>query len=257
MDLGKILIARKTRNYIGLEAVEIAMAKKLGGGGVTIVPFATGEDDEIVAMIQAAHAGTLDLQTDGGWAVGDSRTISIGSFTDGAGTTHAQQNIAIAISSFGDYNNCGCVMQFDFVENLATTIRLSDVASNAGGYGATEMYSTTLPALVNALPAWLKNSLVTFSVLSSAGSKSSTILTVTNNKLALRSESEVIGYASKSFSGEGEGLPYYYNMLSRMRNGWLRSPKKDSSESFLAWSGNRTEGIFPNNAKGVRPFGCL
>lgn len=33
MDLAKIIIASKTRNYTDLDAVEIAMAKKLGGGG--------------------------------------------------------------------------------------------------------------------------------------------------------------------------------------------------------------------------------
>ena len=207
-------------------------------------------------MIQAAHAGTINLQTDGGWAVGDERTITISSFTDGSGTTHAEQRRNIIITSFDDYNSCGCVMQFD-MWSLMQKIRMSDVGENAGGYGATEMYSTTLPALVNALPAWLKNSLITFSVLSSAGSKSPTILTVPNNKLALRAESELIGYASKSFSGEGVGLPYYEDNPNHRSNGWTRSPKNDSDGSFLVWSYNKFEGLFPNNPAYVGPFGCL
>ena len=39
--------------------------------GVKLVSFSFGTDEEIVAMIDAARNGTIDLQTDGGWRVAE------------------------------------------------------------------------------------------------------------------------------------------------------------------------------------------
>ena len=270
MDLAKIIIAGKTRNYTGLDAAEIVMARKLGGGGgAQIVPFATGTDEQIVAMIQAAHAGTIDLQTDGGWAVGDTRTINIAAFTAGGNVAVAQQDIDIVITSFDEYMSCGNVLQFDFKDELAQAVRVMTSFTNVGGYGASEMYSTTLPALVNALPEWLKNSLIEFSCLASAGGQLSAIETITGNKLALRSEIEVKSDASRSFSGEGSYIPYYTaetRVKKRGHNGtgtgwdaawWLRSPEKNSSNYFVVCVNDGTNATGAQQNHGVAPFGCL
>lgn len=238
-----------------------------GGGGVTIVPWSTGTDAEIGDMIDAAHAGTIDLQQDGGWAVGDVRSITISAFTGGGNTSHASQTIDIVISSFSDYNSCGCVMQFDFKDELATGVRMNSSHTNAGGYGASEMKLTTLPALVNALPTWLKNALIEFSVLASAGSKSSTIETVTGNKLALRSEVEIFGSTTFSKAGEGSQIPYYATSANRIKkrghsgsanSWWERSPLGSNSNRFCnvdSYGGANGNGA--SNAYGVAPFGCL
>lgn len=264
MDLAKIIIAGKTRNYTDLDAVEIAMAKKLGGGA-TAVPFATGTDEQILAMIQAAHAGTLDLQTDGGWAVGDTRTISIAAFTAG-GVSFGAQNVDIFISSFDEYMSCGNVIQFDFKNALAEGGRMNSSDSTAGGYGASEMKITTLPALVNAMPDWIKNQLIEFSVLVNVGGFDTTIETVSGNKLALRSETEAFGTSTSSGApGQGAQLAYYATKSNRKKksgisgvNGkwWLRSPRRTSQ--FVRVDGDG-DGYYENasNNVGIAPFGCL
>ena len=272
MDFNKIIIAGKTRKYTGLDATEMAMAKKLsgggGGGGVTIVPFATGTDEEIVAMIQAAHAGTIDLQADGGWAVGDTRTISVSAFTI-SGAANPQQDVDIVITSFDDYMNCGCVMQFDFKNSLSEPIRWNRTNTNVGGYGASEMKTTTLPALLDALPIWLKENLIEFSCLASAGNTSTTIETVTGNKLALRSEIEIFGTRNKSAAGEGSQIQYYTTAGNRLKkkgkngiNGfwWERSPS--ISYNSLVCCVNESPAATDQNASTytyiyVAPFGCL
>ena len=238
-----------------------------GGGGVTIVPFSSGTDEEIVAMIQAAHNGDIDLQQDGGWAVGDVRTISVSAFTGGGSTAHAAQNVDIVITSFDDYQNCGCVMQFDFKGSLAEGQRFNSSGTNAGGYGSSEMKTTTLPALVNALPTWLKDSLIEFSCLASAGNRSSSIVTVTGNKLALRSEIEVFGNVTNSYSGEGSHIPYYNNYLRRKKNmgsmtyadyWWERSPGNYSDNGFCdVDGGGNPSADNATNTRGLSPFGCL
>ena len=234
--------------------------------GVKLVSFMNGSDEEIAAMIDAAHQGLIDLQTDGEWHVGDARLITLSAFTGGGNTTHASQQKEIVISEFGDYNNCGCLFQFDFMNCLNEGQRMSATNTNVGGYSATEMYTTTLPAMVEALPEWLKTRLKTFDVLVSAGNKSSTIETVGNNKLALRSEIELCNTTSYSFPGEGTLINRYRYTRPRQktltRSGsttywWLRSPDKSSSVYFDTFASSINSTNPASNAYGLSPFGCL
>lgn len=235
--------------------------------GVKLVSFMNGSDEEIAAMIDAAHQGLIDLQTDGEWCVGDARLITLSAFTGGGNTAHASQQKEIVISEFGDYNNCGCLFQFDFMNCLNEVQRMSATDTNVGGYSATEMYTTTLPAMVEALPEWLRTRLKSFDVLVSAGNKSSTIETIGNNKLALRSEIELCNTTNKSFPGEGTLINRYkysrtrQKYLSRTGNStywWLRSPDKSSTWYFDEFSsGSGTSSANPSSSYGLSPFGCL
>lgn len=237
-------------------------------GGPTIVSWASGSDADVAAMIDAAQAGTIDLQQDGGWAVGDVRTITIGAFTGGGGVSHAQQQIDIVITSFDEYMSCGNVLQFDFKDSLEAGNRINGSGvGNTSGYGDSEMKTVTLPALVNALPTWLKNRLIEFSVLASAGNQSSTIETVTGNKLALRSEIEVLGTVTNSFAGEGSQIDYYATQDNRKKkighsgsNGqwWCRSPYASSTTAFCRISNNGNANYAgATTTTAVAPFGCL
>lgn len=234
---------------------------------IKLEAFGTTSDDNFVKLIQAAHNGTINLQTDAGWKVGDKRTISISAFTGGGSVSHAAQSIDIAIGSFANYENCGCVLQFDFVDELAAGNRMEASNINTNGYGGSEMYKTTLPALVNALPAYLRGLLIEFSCKASAGNKSTTIKTVTGNKLALRSEVEIFGTTSYSVAGEGSQIPYYTTSANRVKkrghsgsadSWWERSPRASNATRFcfvaeigLANADNAS------SARGVAPFGCI
>ncbi len=245
------------------------VAAAASGATVPLGSWADATDDEIAAMIHAAHLGVIDLQADAGWAVGDIRTIPISAFTADGSVAERAQNAEIAISSFDDYNACGCVMQFDFVHSLAAGVRMNSAKSNAGGYGAMTMYTTALPRLVNALPAYLRDMLIEFSVLASAGSLSSNIVTVTGNLLALRAEVEIFGRTTYSYVGEGTQIPYYTTAATRIKNygisgsaavWWLRSPRNSGSNRFcrvLDTGAPNNLNTAPTNSFGVSPFGCL
>ena len=233
--------------------------------GVDIVSFEWGSDAQLGAMIDAAQAGTINLQTDAGWKVGDMRKIAIAAFTGGGGTAHAAQYVDIVITSFDDYENCGCVLQFDFKEALATGQRMNSSNTTTGGYGGSEMYTTTLPALVAALPSWLASRLKTFDVQATIGGGSSTLETVGNNKLALRSAIEVFGSGHNGKAAEGSWIPYYANagIRTKLRGyagsadiWWERSP---NNASYFCYVGNN--GVASSNtasyAYGVAPFGCI
>ena len=234
--------------------------------GVTMASWTWGTDEQIAAMLDAAQAGTIDLQRDAGWMVGEIRTIPIAAFTGGNSVAHAAQNIEIAISSFDDYNECGCVMQFDFVNALAEFQRMNATNTTAGGYGATEMYTDTLPALVEALPGWLKSRLKVFDVLASkGGSELSTIETVGNNKLALRSAVEVFGAGGNGQAGEGAQLDYYKTTANRIKtkgilgsaNGWWERSASSSTNFCSVYSTGSTSFNTASTAYGVAPFGCI
>lgn len=232
--------------------------------------WTTGTDADVAAMIDAARLGTTDLQSDEGWAIGDVRTIHIDSFTGGNGVVSPAQDMDIVITRFGDYMNCGCLFQFDFLNVLDTEFRMNDTVANTGGYGVMEMKTTTLPALVEALPSWLKTRLVTFDVKSTAGNTSTTMTTVTGNKLALRSEIEVYGKVDGSAAREGYPVPYYQIIENRKKGQqthpapasfyhyWLRSPYWEQYSSICIFYASDYYSISkPNWNCYIAPFGCI
>ena len=235
---------------------------------VNLVSFTYGTDEDVAAMIDAARDGLIDLQADGGWRVGDARTIHIDAFTGGGNTAHAAQSQEIIISQFGDYNSCGCLFQFDFMNSLAETQRMNSTNTNAGGYGESEMYTTTLPAMVQALPSWLRTRLKTFSVLTGTSNGASTIESIPNNQLALRSEIEVYGSVTKATAGEGTPVARYRFSPTRAKSTerssvnypswWFRSPYLSNSSQFCLESTTLTAGVAnASNKYGLSPFGCI
>lgn len=237
--------------------------------GVQMVSFADGTDEQIAAILDAAAAGTIDLQTDAGWRVGDKRKISLEAFTGGNNVTCPAQDVYIAISSFEEYMGCGNVIQFDFACCTSAMFRMNSSNTTTGGYAESEMKNTTLPALVEALPAWLKSRLKTFSVLAGNGGASAasqTVETVTGNKLALRSEVELFGRNPSSPAGEGEQVEYYKTTdAGRVKTTgvagsavgwWERSAYSSGIFCSVATGGNA---YYYNaiTATGLAPFGCI
>ena len=264
-----------------------------------------GTDEEVAALIDAAQAGTIDLQQDAGWQVGDKRLIHVGEWTGigDNGTTAGGQvlkvipetDIYIAISSFAEYNGCGNVMQFDFTQTFSNsqyswaTMLTPSPAPAALSYQDTVMYTTTLPALVEALPIWLKTRLKTFSVLSNTDAYDpSAIITVPNNKLALRAYSELFGTGTNDklkaqYYGidEGPRVPFYTtdaNLRKRVSQlppaageaansqYWLRTKAPDVGYNqlffyFMSPYQNEENSyvyeVFSDWNRWIAPFGCL
>lgn len=218
--------------------------------------FANCTADRFTQIIQMAHSGTIDLQNDLGWAVGDTREITMN------GTTQ----VDIVLSSFADYENCGNVLQFDFLQQYGEG-KMNNTDTNVGGYGSSKMKTDTLPSLVSKMPQYLQDLLLTFDVKASAGNASSTIVTVSNNKLALRSEKEVCNTTSNSYAGEGTLVTLYETSSYRIKPQykgstntpayWTRSPRWNA-ETFAAISfdGASNWGNASWN-RGIAPFGCL
>lgn len=236
--------------------------------GVKIVSWQNGSDEEVAAMIDAARSGRINLGIDGGWKIGDMRTVHIESFVDGRDYTHPAANVDLVITSFNEYNSCGNMMQLDFFESLPTTARMNSSNSNYGGYGTSEMRTATLPALADAMPEWIRERMLPFDVLVSEGGNSSAIETVSNNRLALRSEIEVFNSTANTYPGEGERVPWFQRVaeLRQKRRGrgggfewwWLRSPSKDTTRFRICDRYGSSSYANASDTSGeIAPFLCI
>ena len=228
--------------------------------------FSAGSDEVIGAMIDAAQDGDLDLKTL--WAVGDTRTITVSAFAGVYTASHPSQQIDIVITSFEDYNGAGAVMQFDMKDGLAGYECMH--SSNTGTYTATDMYKKVLPNYANALPSWLKTRLKPFSVKVSPDGSNTTPTTVTNNKLALRSEWEVFGAKSYAVAGQAEAagnkqIAYYATQSNRVKkqghtgsagHWWLRSPGSSAYFCYVLSDGTPDD-YGATYVRLVAPFGCV
>lgn len=234
--------------------------------GVTIASFGGATDAEFTAMIQAARQGTIDLHDDCGWRVGDVRTISMGAWTDADGTAHTAQDIDIVLSSFEEYEGCGNVIQFDFLE-CDGTIKMNSTNTTTGGYGASNGRQSCGLA-VAALPQYIQDLLKTFDVKAGSGGtsvESQTLVTVSNNKLALRSATEVFGSGTNGKPGEGVQTDLYkmtnYRVKKNGRTGstvrwWERSPYSSGDFCNVDYNGGANGGI-ASAGNGFAPFGCM
>lgn len=234
--------------------------------GVKCVSWQFGSDEDVAAMIDAAQAGTIDLH-DVGWEVGDTRMVELSEVSSGGSVVHPAQTVELTITSFEDYESCGCVVQLDFGVISKNTKRMNETATTTGGYASSEMRNTTLPLLAQAMPQWIADRMVEFDVKASDGA-SQDIVTVSGNKLALRSEIEVRG-TSTTYAGEGSAIPWYvsadkmrqkrsaYNNTSTSE-WWLRSVALSSSSNFLTVNVNGTVVYESADRKyGIAPFLCL
>ena len=228
--------------------------------GVEMVSWCYGEAAKVSAMLTAAQQGIIDLHSDGGWCVGDVRYVDIGAFST-TDVNFTAQTAAIAIGSFADYEGCGSILQLDFRTCLAQTARMNPTSTTVGGYGASEMYTTTLPAMEAALPDWLRGHLKTFSVKASAGSSSDDIVTVTGNKLALRSEVEVFGSTQYAKPGEGALVELYRNRSFREKANanywWLRSPPNSKFVCVQNSGPYAYNNYGASSHLGLAPFMCI
>lgn len=233
--------------------------------GVTIVSFSDGTDEQVAAMIDAAQEGLIDLQIDGGWNIGDTRTINIAAFTGGGDIEHEAQPIDIVITSFDEYMECGNVLQFDFKQVLKEEQSIESETSSTLEFVSSEMYNITLPALANALPSWLSIRLKVFDaeLVRYAIQPPSYLSRIINNKLALRSMFEIYGSGPK----EGKLIPYYKIIENRikLKNGatdpigwWFRTQDTTDKRKFYGTTnGYNPYTMLARTKLGLAPFGCL
>ena len=132
---------------------------------------------------------------------------------------------------------------------LAATYTMNSSSTNSGGWEASKMRTTTMPAILATLPEDLQAVIKEVNKLSSEGGSSADALDTTADKLFLFSVKEVTGTNTYSLDGEGTQYDLWKTLLNngnipssrrkRLSNGdgnasywWTRSAYSGSSISF-------------------------
>lgn len=248
--------------------------KKPGGGGLEIVTWADGTDEQIVAMLEAHYNGDIDIHDY--WAVGDERTVSLSAMSAYSPLmdTHAEQDVTFVLSEVGGKTLADgvteCAFQWDQKNSLLETGYgyMNESATNKGGWKNSARRAWCNDVYYNAIPETLRPIFKQYINQSGLGGGSSSGVENTTDYVALRAEEEIFGSRTYSVAGEGSQVTYYQTSANRIKKPgdaagtvfvwWERSPRSGKSDGFCGVAKDGSAGIATaTSGRGLAPFGCI
>lgn len=255
---------------------------------MTLVTWANGTDEQIAAMVAAADAGQIDLYQDGGWRVGDERTVSLSAIAasgtyDGVswsvGESQSAQTITLVLmardhytltnATSGGRTKCSFVVG---VKNcLGTYGYMNSTATNTGSWSSSARRAWCNGGFRQALPSALRGIFKQFKVTTATEYNASTT-TDTNDYFALFAEKEIFDSATYSNTTEANALSsitWYETSSNRIKKQgdsgsvaywWERSPYASGALYFCVVGSGGGGGAGAgggDGARGLSPFGCL
>ena len=242
-----------------------------------IVDWATGTDAQIVAMVNAADNGAIDL-TDY-WSVGDSRTVSLSAMAaTGVGESHVAQDVVLTLMNAGGKTLSSATANgrttCSFVvgqKNLLSEYGyMNSTGTNTGGWSSSARRTWCNDVYKNAIPNTLLPIFKQFTNISGVGGGATSGTQTTTDYFAMPAEKEIFGSVTYSFADEGSALTqftYYATTANRIKYQgstttahywWERSPFSGSSTDFCrVLSGGTANGYHASYAFGLAPFGCI
>ena len=187
--------------------------------------------------------------------VGDTKNITLD------GVSYPVQIIGFNHDTLTSGGTAG--ITFQLVDCLNTRYQMNSSDTNVGGWKSSEMRSR-MSEFLGKLDEDLQNVIKSVNKLTSVGSQSSTIETV-SDKLFLLSEVEIFGSTTYSFAGEGSQYDWYKagNTKVKKVNGsvgiwWERSPCNDDANTFCNVNSNgNVFGNYASNSYGVSFGFCV
>ena len=240
-----------------------------------IVTWADGTDKQIVAMVEAADNGLIDLYDY--WTVGDERIISLAAIpaTD-VGESHAAQTAVLVLMHQGGagIKLADGVTEPKFIVGLKHSLNeggymnSSNVTTN--GWGGSARRSWCNNVFKNSIPVTLLPIFKNFKWKQGQGGGSSSGLVETVDTFALHPEKQIFGSVSSSFADEAalySQLTWYATSANRIKklgnsgsaiDWWECSPASGESKYFCGVdsSGDADYG-FASDTIGLAPFGCI
>ena len=253
---------------------------ELYGTPLKIVTWANGTDEEIVAMVEAADQGIINLSHY--WAVGDTRTVHLSAMSaTGVGESHAAQNVDLVLMHAGRYelaDGSKCNFVVGQKNSLAEKGYMNSTDTNSGSWDGSARRAWCNSTYKNAIPSTLQPIFKQFKTITAQTYNGSTNQESVDY-FALPAAKEVFGGStttagpSTSYSNLTEfntlfQFDWYEIASNRIKklgetgskNGWwVRSPGYDNSRYFcLVNSGGEAQCNFSaRSALGLAPFGCI
>lgn len=255
---------------VGGRAIRLSQLKTAveAFSSVEIVPWSTGTDKQIAAMVAAADAGEIVLSDY--WRAGDTRTVQLSAMAaEYVSESHAAQSVEFVLTDPGHYtlaNGQPCnfvVLQKDC---LMESGAMNGKGTNSGGWNSCPRRLWCNSVYRDAIPSGLRPIFKQFKVHTAVGPGSSAVKS--KDWFSLFSEKEIFGsttYANSSAESKNTQLDYYKNRRNRTKrvNGsaskwWERSPDESISSKFCRVSSSGASGSDnADNNNGLAPFGCI
>lgn len=234
-----------------------------------IVPWSTGTDEQIAAMVAAADAGEIVLSDY--WSAGDTRTVQLSAMAQSGvyGESHAPQSVQFVLTDPGHYtlaNGKPCsfvVLQKDCLKEYGA---MDLQGSSGGGWNDCPRRTWCNSVYRNAIPSSLRGIFKQFKVRTATGTGSGS--TESRDWFSLFSEKEIFGsttYANSSAESKCSQLDYYKTSSNRIKraNGsasywWERSNHGRTGGRFCCVSDiGAARWATPQDRRGLAPFGCI
>lgn len=264
-DVGKVIVVNAQGQY------ELKYISSIPP--VQIVPWATGTDEQIAAMVAALDDGRITIQ-DTGWQIGDERTVSLAAMeATGVGETHAAQQVTLVLMDSQHYDLVGGGKDH-FVVGLKNCLNergyMNSTNTNVGSWEASARRAWCNNVFKNAIPETLRNCFKQFEVITCT-KWNGTTNTTSNDYFALFAEKEIFGKRTRSNETEAAALTqieYYATEANRIKtvNGsagdwWERSPGaglgSEGRDFCIVFSNGVARSDIASRALGLAPFGCI
>lgn len=243
----------------------LQVRNKLGGGkpeglyawkkySFDIASWADGTDEQIVAMIEAADNGEINLADY--WSVGDERQVTLSAMeATGVGESHVEQTVTFVLMNAGGKTLANatasgrttCSFIVGMKNGLANGTTgesgyMNSPSTNSGGWDSCARRAWCNDVFRNAIPSTLRDIFKQHLNVTADGSSSTTA--ESTDYFALPAEKEVIGkskYANSTAESSLTQFEYYKTSANRIKNTgdggsagiwWLRSPQPGYSTRF-------------------------
>ena len=230
---------------------------------IKLVPWSTGTDEEITAMVNAYYSGKFTLDdVKSVWHLGDTRSVDLAAMeATGVRESHRAQTVEMEILDFNHdtlTTPIGSITESLITVDLKNCLRNATVTDTTGGSNTENGYMNSRDTNVggwtscarrtwcnnvfyNALPSYFKTLVKPVNKLTSAGNASSTINT-DSDYCFLLSEIEIFGSISLSRAGEGSQYAWFANATANR----YKLPKWDSSAVSDRWWERSPRNYYPS-----------
>lgn len=243
-----------------------------GTSGVEIVPWSTGTDEQIAAMVAALDAGKITI-ADTGWQIGDEREVTLAAI-DGGDEFESQpeQTVTLVLMDSQHYDlttpTAGGDTKDHFVVGLKEVLYeygVMDSNSNVT-WGTCFRRTWCNGAFRNAVPETLRACFKQFQVPSCDTPDYSSYET-TDDYFALFAAKEVFGsLLPEGIEDELSQIAYYETQENWIKSDgydnapwWLRTIfSEGGADGFICVNSDGDTGAStPDVDKGISPFGCI
>lgn len=255
--------------------IDIATEFEVAMAYIDIVSWSTGTDAQIIAMVEAADEGIINLADY--WAVGDERQVTLSAMSaTGVGESHAQQTVTFVLMNAGGKTLANatpsgrteCSFVVGMKNGLAEKGYMKSTSGNSGGWEACARRTWCNDVFRKAIPSTLRDIFKQHLNITASGTGSTTV--ISTDYFALPAEMEVFGsvtFANSTAEVSLTQFEYYKTSANRIKktgdsgsayDWWERSPHSGNSRYFC--SGESGGGAGCNTVDWpciLAPFGCI